>query len=89
METYIPINNKVFIRSLLITDRTNPRRFFLIHLNIKSCIKTLKVGTGKCPTWNCQPHFPELSKKGKVNVSICYSNLGSANDFLKYNVHVL
>lgn len=54
----LPINDKRFIGSLLVTHRTCPRRLLLIHLEIKGSIEALQVGAGEGTTRDSEAHLP-------------------------------
>lgn len=61
---FLPINDKRFIGSLLVTHRTRPRWLLLIHLQIQGSIEALQVGAGEGTTRDGQAHLPELRREG-------------------------
>ncbi len=56
----LPVDDEVFIGSLLVTDRTYPGGLLLIHLDVECGVKALQVGACQRPAWDHQPHLPQL-----------------------------
>lgn len=57
---YLPINDEVFIGSLLVADRTHPGGLLFVHLDVECGIKALQVGACERPTRDHEPHLPQL-----------------------------
>ena len=58
-----PVDDEVLVGGLLITDRTHPRGFLLIHLDVKRSVETLEVGTRQRSARDHQTHLPQLDRK--------------------------
>lgn len=59
-QLYSPINNEMFVGSLLVTHGANPGRLLLVHLDVESGIKTLQVGASQGPAGDGEAHFAKL-----------------------------
>lgn len=64
----LPIQDQALIGCLFVTDRADPGGLLLIHLKIKSSIKTLQVSASNSPAWDCQSHFSQLQERHLKNV---------------------
>lgn len=62
----LPINDEALIRSLLVTHRTDPGGFLLIHLQVEGSIETLQMGARHSPAWHHQSHLTQLQDETKL-----------------------
>lgn len=60
LNIHAPIDDEVFVGSLLVTDRTHPGGLLLVHLDVERGVEALQVGARERPTRDHQPHLPQL-----------------------------
>lgn len=59
----LPIDDKMLIRGLLVTDRTDPGGLLLIHLDVKRGVEALQMGARQRPARDHQPHLSQLHRE--------------------------
>lgn len=65
----LPIDDEVLIGGLLVTDRTHPGGFLLIHLDVECGVKALQVGACQRTARDHEPHLPQLHSVNTHGVS--------------------